>query len=484
MRSRFKGVYVKNMITVMLLFTLSFVILGAVFAAMSYSFATEERTDSMLDCTDSAGLLIRAYNQQWQSGLDSFDIRALLSWCADMTGYRLLVTDELGVVQNCSDRSGDCGHPGSSVPAEVIAQINRTGSYRGVTTLGGLFAEPRYVVGRTLPAGPNLGCVFAADESGGTSGLWGSFARIYFGAAVVVVLLTFCVTAVVIRRESRPIKEMSDAARSYSSGDFSPRVEIGERHDEVAELAEAFNVMADSLERTEKSRRDLIANVSHELKTPMTTIAGFADGILDGTIPPEREREYLQVISSETKRLSRLVRGMLDVTALQGVTPMELRSRSFDILEVICETLLSLEQKITSRNLDVDALLPEEAIFVEGDRDAITQVVHNLLDNAAKFAEAGTTITVRLWREDGRAYVSVENRGETIPEEELPLIFDRFHKTDRSRSMDRDGVGLGLYIVKTILDSHRSAIYVTSREGVTKFEFSLRLKSAPPRRGG
>ncbi len=471
----FKGVYVKNIITVMLLFTLSFVILGAAFVTVSYSYAADQRSQSMLDCCASAGYMIRAYNQQWQSGLDGFDIRALLSWCSDMTGYTMIVTDGVGGVENCSDRSADCGHSGGSVPSNIVSAINRRGSYRGVTLLGSLLKEPKYVVAAPLPAGPNLGYIFIIDTSGSVSHLWRMFARIYFAAACVVVLLSFALTAVVLRREARPIRQMSNAARSYSAGDFTPRVDVQGRRDELAELADSFNLMADSLERTERSRRELIANVSHELKTPMTTISGFADGILDGTIPPEREREYLQVISSETKRLSRLVRGMLDMSALQGVTPMELQSRSFDFLEITCETLLSLEQKITSRGLDVDAILPEEPIWAVGDGDAITQVVHNLLDNAAKFAEPSTAITVRLWREEGRVFFSVENRGETIPKDELPLIFDRFHKTDRSRSMDREGVGLGLYIVKTILDSHNSDIFVTSRDGVTKFQFSLRL---------
>lgn len=312
------------------------------------------------------------------------------------------------------------------------------------------------------------------------SGIWRGFARIFIFAAIVVVPLSFIMAYAVIRKQSKPIKEMSDAARSYSRGDFSPRVHTEGRQDEVGELAEAFNAMADSLERSEQSRRDLIANVSHELKTPMTTISGFADGILDGTIPKEKEGEYLTVISSETKRLSRLVRGMLDMSQLQSVTPMELSRRSFDLLEVVCQSLLSLESKITSRGLDVETVLPEEPVYAVGDGDAITQVVHNLLDNAAKFAEPGTAIILKLWREEGRCYVSVANRGETIPKEELPLIFERFHKTDKSRSRDRDGVGLGLYIVKTILDSHGGSIYVTSRDGLTTFTFSLKLAKQRP----
>ena len=233
--------------------------------------------------------------------------------------------------------------------------------------------------------------------------------------------------------------------------------------------------MAVSLERSECLRRDFIANVSHELKTPMTVISGFSDGILDGTIPPENERKYLEIISSETKRLSRLVRTMLDMSRIQSAASGAALRGSFDISEVIRVTLLGLGGKIDARRLDVDAELPEESIVTRGDKDAVTQVVYNLIDNAVKFAENGSTIRVSLWKRGHKAYVAVENKGETIPPEEMPLIFDRFHKTDRSRSEDRDGVGLGLYIVKTILDDHNEDIFVTSADGVTKFTFTLTL---------
>jgi signal transduction histidine kinase len=166
---------------------------------------------------------------------------------------------------------------------------------------------------------------------------------------------------------------------------------------------------------------------------------------------------------------------MLDMSQLQSQENKELMKKTFDISEVIRLSLLSLEQKITKRELDVDVNLPEEAVMTLGDQDAITQVVYNLIDNAAKFASPGSTIKLELWKKEEKAYVSVKNTGETISKEELPLIFDRFHKTDRSRSMDKDGVGLGLYIVKTILDSHGEDIFVTSKDGVTDFTFTLEL---------
>jgi signal transduction histidine kinase len=251
-------------------------------------------------------------------------------------------------------------------------------------------------------------------------------------------------------------------------------VEEGSRTEEIRELATAFNNMADSLAQSETRRQEFVANISHELKTPMTTISGFTDGILDGTIPPEKQNEYLQVVSSETKRLARLVRKMLDISKLQSKQNV-VGHESFDLCEIMCRMLLSLEGKINDRHLDIDVQMPEEPLKVWGEPDAITQVGYNLMDNAIKFSPPGGVIQLRIAAKDGKAYVTIRNQGPTIPAEELPLIFDRFHKSDKSRSMDKDGVGLGLYIVKTILNNHREQITVTSENGVTAFTFTMTL---------
>ena len=283
------------------------------------------------------------------------------------------------------------------------------------------------------------------------------------------------------KRLAKPLDEMASAARKFAHGDFSVRVTQEEGTDELASLTAAFNNMADSLERSEQMRNEFIANVSHELKTPMTTIAGFADGILDGTIPKEQEEKYLTTIADETRRLSRLVRQMLDLSRMQSKGSDLTRRRDFDVNELIISTLLNFETRAEEKELDVDLQLPEVHMLVTADPDAITQVLYNLLDNAIKFADRGSTLTVSLWKETSKAYVSVKDCGATIPPDDLPLIFDRFHKSDRSRSKDRDGVGLGLYLVKSILDAHNEDIAVTSADGVTEFVFTLTLTREKPR---
>ena len=319
--------------------------------------------------------------------------------------------------------------------------------------------------------------VLVAASASNLSEMWASTATIFFFSAVVVFLISIIASTLTSAYQTRPLNEMAEAARKFGQGEFDIRVTGYEsRCDEVSALAEAFNSMANSLEKVESQRADFIANVSHELKTPMTTIAGFAEGILDGTIPPERERESLEIVVSETRRLSRLVRRMLDLSRLNALAESTVTAQeTFDLTEVMSRVLISLETKITDRQLDVEVHMPEDKLMVWGDPDSITQVCYNLLDNAAKFAAPGTTITVQIARKDGKARVTIRNLGATIPPEELPLLFERFHKADYSRSMDREGVGLGLYIVKTILGNLKESISVTSEDGVTQFHFTLTL---------
>ena len=293
---------------------------------------------------------------------------------------------------------------------------------------------------------------------------------------VVAALCALVAGAVLVwfpRMVLRPIDELKKGIKEIASHNYGKRLDFtGNR--EFESVAESFNNMADSLQETERQRREFIANVSHELKTPMTTIAGYTDGILDGTIPPEQEKEYLRIISDEARRLSRLVRRMLEVSQLQS-RDLTRTKAPFDVCESMRRVLISMEKKITDRGLDVDADIPDSGIMVLGDNDLITQVIYNLLENAAKFARKGSALYLGVTTLNGKALISVRNEGDTIPAEEIPLLFERFHKSDKSRSEDKDGVGLGLYVVKTILDQHKEHIAVTSENGLTTFTFSVTL---------
>jgi len=205
----------------------------------------------------------------------------------------------------------------------------------------------------------------------------------------------------------------------------------------------------------------------------MTSIAGFVDGILDGTIPPERQEHYLHIVSAEVKRLSRLVTAMLNLSRIDA-GKLAVNATSFDLCEVVVSALLSLEQPITARNLTVEGLEDCPRMPVRADRDLLGQVVYNLLENAAKFSNDGGTVRITLRHDAGRVYCTVWNTGLGIPAQELPHIFERFYKTDKSRGLDKNGMGLGLYLAQNIIRLLGGEISVRSVEGQwCAFEFWL-----------
>ena len=361
-----------------------------------------------------------------------------------------------------------------AIPQEITQEVlTGSGLYQGRSSLGGAYTAKQFVVGVPVQDGDQtIGMVLAVMNARSVMGMWRSFISLFLMTSAIILLLVFIVTSLTSMRQIQPIREMVQATRAYAAGNFDVRMQDADRGDEIGELAAGFNNMADSLAETERQRRDFIANISHELKTPMTSIAGYTDGILDGTIPPEKERKYLQIISDESRRLSRLVRRMLDISQIQS---QEMKKEDFDLCESMRLALLSMEQKITDRELDVEADIPEEPVMVEGVNDLITQVIYNLLENATKFAAPHSSLYLGLAVHGEKAVVTVRNVGQTIPAEEIPLLFERFHKSDKSRSEDKDGYGLGLYVVKTILSQHKEQITVTSENGVTAFSFTVQM---------
>ena len=475
---RIRGLYWRQMFVTAGMVMLTLMLLGASFFSLSYNYARNQKSEEI---GNRASVMSRLSVSYLESGRyltmeelqDDPDFQRLASFAAAVSDLHFMICDKEGHVLLSTDQSLD--GMVVTMPEAMTREIMEKGSSARRDNLGGLYENKRFVVG--VPAvnptsGEVVGEVFAVSTSASLDAMWQGFVGLFFMTALVVLMISFMASSVTTMRQIQPIREMAAATRQYAEGNFDIRMNDYGRDDEIGELAASFNNMAESLQQTERQRREFIANISHELKTPMTTIAGYTDGILDGTIPPENERQYLQIISNESRRLSRMVRRMLDVSQLQVMDPLR-GGNHFDICESMRRVLISMEKKINDRHLDVDADIPEEPILVLGDNDMITQVIYNLLENAAKFAREGSTLYLGVTTIDGKARVTVRNVGDTIPAEELPLLFERFHKSDKSRSEDKDGVGLGLYIVKTILEQHRETIRVTSENGVTAFTFSL-----------
>ena len=471
-----KSIYLRNFVATALLVTICFLVISFAFVGIGRQYLINEYQDKMDTCAEEVSRIAAAVSRS--EGLSSWMLSMNLSALSNSTGNHIFITDSEGMIVSCSDRAMGCDHLGRRVGGAFFELLAREGERQDVCNLDGIYPADRYVSARAIRARDEsrLGYVFVSSGIDNMLGAWNTFLGMSAAVGLVVFALALLMSLYYSKRMARPLDDMAEASRKFARGDFSVRVrQEDDPTDEMGALIESFNKMADSLESAEARRSEFIANISHELRTPMTTISGFADGILDGTIPREEEDKYLRSIRDEARRLSRLVREMLDLSQMRSRAADPTRRQVFDLTELICQTMLSFESRASRKKLDVDPQLPDDPIMVTADRDAITQVIYNLIDNAVKFAREGSCIVIKLYKEDGKAYVSIRDEGETIPPEDLPFIFDRFHKSDRSRSLDKDGVGLGLYLVKSIINSHDEDIAVRSEDGVTEFVFTLAL---------
>ena len=453
-------------------------VVGAAFQFVVRDLFTRQTERELIDdCNTVASLASAHYGQ---GSLPTREFFVDLSIATQVSGADAVICDSRGNLLLCSDSPMGCEHQGMVLSENYLQKVFQAGVVLDSGLVEGLYAESRYVVGMPIVNSINnrpVGVVILSTPATQTLEILDSLADTYMLVTLLVAVIAVIAITLLARRQSAPLKEMAKAAHAFGHGQLDARVAVAENAPrEVQELALAFNNMASSLQKSEYQRQEFVANVSHELKTPMTTISGYVDGMLDGTIPEDRHEHYMELVSGETKRLSRLVRSMLDISRMQDQEniPAQRMSR-FELDECVGRVLITFEQKITEKNLEVEVDFPEHTVYTRADPDAITQVVYNLLDNAVKFCPQGGKLTLRIKEGADKVYVSVGNDGQTIPPEELPLVFDRFHKLDKSRAENRDGWGLGLYIVKTLVCRHGEDISVTSQNEKTEFTFTLPL---------
>ena len=456
---------------------LSLTVLGASFQMLVKEYMTETTISELQQDAQIIANLAASYSID--GSLTSREFLLNLDVAAQVSDADAVICDSDGKIILCSDALSGCKHQGMHISnKEYLEKVMKNGGDTATGIIKGLYTDNRYVVSMPIVSdtGSN-GIVIVSTPTAATTQILQRISNIFLSAAIFVVLISVLAVTLFARRESRPLRDMARVANAFGHGNLEARATVEEGcSEEMEELALAFNNMASSLQKSEYQRQEFVANVSHELKTPMTTISGYIDGILDGTIPESRQEHYLRIVSDETKRLSRLVRSMLDISQLQTQEGIpEEKKMHFDLEECAGQVLITFEKKINDKHLDVDVDMPEHPVYTFANRDYITQVIYNLLDNAVKFCPEGGRLGLRIREGGSKAYISISNEGNTIPPEELPLVFDRFHKLDKSRSQNRDGWGLGLYIVKTIVCSHGENISVTSRDGKTEFTFTMPL---------
>lgn len=476
----FKSIFFKYLSVLSLLVLLSFSAMCIVQTLLFTNYWIDEKQEWMERAADSVATLTSERTVYDARG-DQYVISAgaltpLIKPLAEIENAHVLVTDNQGLCVVCSGGDG-CRHHQKQVPMTILQQVNhpKEDSFFSVGTMDKVFSSPQYVAGQPVSVwqgNAQIGYVFISIPSDSLGAYASDNVRLLLMAALGVFAITFIVVYILTYRLVRPMRQMAAATRRFGEGDFSARITVKGK-DEVAELATALNNMAISLSSAEDTRRSFVANISHELKTPMTTISGFIDGILDGTIPSDKRDHYLSIISDEVKRLSRLVRSMLDLSRIDA-GQLRINPVRFELMDCTCSTLLSFEKRLEDKQVEVVGLEDCEPTDVFADYDLIGQVIYNLIENAVKFVNESGQIDIRFSRQNGRIHYAVRNTGAGIPRQEMPHIFERFYKSDKSRSLDKSGVGLGLYIVQTIIHLHHGEIMVRSVENeYTEFSFWL-----------
>ncbi|MBR4289411.1 MAG: HAMP domain-containing histidine kinase [Oscillospiraceae bacterium] len=472
-----KTTFSRTFSTTVTILLLALILVGTSFQALVEDYLTESAVADLQQNCDAIASLASAYCSE--GSLLNRDFMVNLDVASRVSNADAIIFNADGRVMLCSDVLTGCSHQGLRLSDSYLTKVLQNGGDVSTGTVPQLYEEPRFVVSsviRDYVTSEVLGIVVVSRPTYDTSVILSKISNIFLMVSLLVMAVCFVAMLLILKRQSDPLKQMATVARSFGHGDLDARVRLADDYpEEVEDLALAFNNMAQELQKSEYQRKEFVANVSHELKTPMTTISGYVDGILDGTIPAERRSYYLQIVSDETKRLSRLVRSMLDISRLQDQTIGDDKKVQFDVEEMMGQVLITFEKKITDKKLDVDVDMPDHPVFTFASQDMMTQVTYNLIDNAVKFCPEGGTLGLKIRPAGSKIYISVANDGETIPAGELPLVFDRFHKIDKSRSQNRDGWGLGLYIVKTIVCSHGENISVSSRDGKTQFTFTLPL---------
>ena len=472
-----KTTFSRTFSTTVIILLLALILVGTIFQALVEDYLADSAIEKLKQNSISMASLASAYSAE--GPMINRDFMVNLDVTAQISGCDILVCNASGRVILCSDSITGCDHHQLWVDKAYLEKVIANSGDSATGMIPDLYEEPRYVVSSPITdfvTGKNLGIIIVSTPTDSTTSIMTRISNTFMVVSLLVVLISVLAMIILVRRQSDPLRQMAQVARSFGHGDLDARVRLADDYpEEVEELALAFNNMAQELQKSEYQRREFVANVSHELKTPMTTISGYVDGILDGTISPQRQNYYLQIVSDETKRLSRLVRSMLDISRLQDGNVPEEKKIHFDMEEAAGQVLITFEQKITDKKLNVDVDMPAHPLYTHACEDYVTQIIYHLIDNAVKFCPEGGTLGLKMVQGGGKIYVSVSNEGETIPAEELPLVFDRFHKIDKSRSQNRDGWGLGLYIVRTLVSSHGENISVTSRDGRTTFTFTMPL---------
>ena len=476
-KTRSSNLFIRYFTISALTVAVSFIFVGLL---MTFFIAAQWWTDKVDVLTDNADNIVQVCGEvETIDDLNESMVTGTLQIMSAATNSEYFITDTQGNVVLCGDcesgKSDNCNnHKDLIVSLDTLTRAKDGGFSDYVTDED--FGAGRFVVAKPVKDSEGGICcvVFAAEDAiTGLVPYVTSISVTFFYLTLFALAVVFVAIFFIVRGITKPLTEMQEATEHFARGDFEYKANEDYKKRNFRDFAKALNKMAYELKIDDEAQKSFIANVSHELKTPMTSIGGFIDGILDGTIAPEEEKKYLSIVSSEVKRLSRMVVSMLNISKIEA-GEIQLSAMKYDVSSQIFETLLSFEKKISEKHIEIEGFEKMNGVIIEADRDLIQQVIYNLLDNAVKFTPENGRITVGAHSDGESTTVTIRNSGAGVSEEELARLFERFYKVDKSRSFDTKGVGLGLYIVKTIVNMHEGEITASSKQGeYTEFSFEI-----------
>ncbi len=481
-----KSIFRKYMNVSVLIVFFSFLILGIILTLTITNYWSNEKRQVLDSRADNVVKFIRQHSaiESPIFGRDIYinqrdTVGELLSLYVDDVGVDVIVTDTsaIPVMSVCSTENINI-IPNTPFAPDIVKQTIEESKYFSKRKIDGVYENDRYISARPIyytSQSNIMGIVIVTSSTDDMASFTDMVMRIFILSAIATLSISVLAIGIFSYNLVKPLKQMAQAAKQFGKGNFSVRVNVTS-DDEVGDLARSFNNMAESLSASENVRRSFVANVSHELKTPMTTIAGFIDGILDGTIPEQKQDYYLHIVSDEIKRLARLVRSMLDLSRLDS-GEMKLNYQKFDLLSILVTIIITFEHEIENKHIEIKGLDTISPKFVYGDRDLIHQVIYNLIENAVKFTNENGYIEFNITENSEQTDFFVKNSGMGIKQSEISLVFDRFYKTDKSRSKDKKGLGLGLYLVRSIIRMHGGDITAKSEYGeYCEFDFYIPKK--------
>ena len=456
--------YLKFLLCYLFFGAAGFAAVATLSSRLTYDYLIRSRSETLYD---EASLIASTYSTVYEGNVIELasaypQLRAVATYLES----EIWVMERNGSILVSSDPSRDGAIIPNFDPTATGNRNHMTGSYFG--------SFPYTVLSVSAPITGNYrtyGYVVIHLPMDRVQDTANEILNIVYITFVIVFLLSLSILVLIVLLVLRPLRSVTEGARQFADGNLSHRIEVA-HHDEMGYLAATMNYMAEKLNKSEEDERRFIANVSHDFRSPLTSIKGYLEAILDGTIPPEMQEKYLRRVIGETERLTKLTQGMLTLNSLDR--DHGLSRTNFDVNRVIRDTAASFEGQCTGKRIRIDLTFAVESEMVYADLGRIQQVLYNLIDNAVKFSPAGSSIDIQSYEQHGKVFVSVKDHGCGIPKKDQARVFDRFYKSDQSRGRDKKGTGLGLSIVREVIQAHGENIDLISTEGVgSEFIFSL-----------